>query len=407
MKKLAIAMVLGVGCGGGDDEPPYQGLLEPPPAGEGLQIGYEVTLEPGRETTFCKFFPMPEGGIDVGKIEERYDGASHHVLIYATSYTADTMPQGVSENCLDDEETFSRVVGIVDASQQPSESIQFPPGIAYPLVGRLALLVEYHVLNTTDAQSSAEVAVNLWRAEGEITGEAGTLFYYHDLIAVPPMGSSSARLQCQVPEDLRLLTAAGHMHKRGVGLVAQATPPGGAAMQLLQVEGWADAPTKYFGATGTPIAAGTVIDFTCDYVNTSEALVVEGTSATRNEMCVFGGLYYRENLPRLELGQEMCRDDLRTVVYTGDLSCREAEACAKLIDWSMPMSVPSPDDQWEACVAQSCDGSYDAFEGCRWGQCNAECFPGGLADVESATCTACVASTCAAELAACDASVCP
>ena len=79
-----------VACG--DGVQPFDGLLEPPPTGEGVQMSLQVPVLPGQEVTVCKNFAVPDGTFDIGRFEHAMSGPSHHLLVYALTTPAATSP---------------------------------------------------------------------------------------------------------------------------------------------------------------------------------------------------------------------------------------------------------------------------------------------------------------------------
>src|SRR5207244_2852964 len=97
--------------------------------------------------------------------------------------------------------------------------------------------------------------------------EAGVLFFYDLFIRVPPHGTATARMSCPVTRDVTLLSAQSHMHRRGVGYEAHLVDGTGKPMETLYTnDRWEEVPIKIWDP-GKPLAAGTAIDYRCDYRN--------------------------------------------------------------------------------------------------------------------------------------------
>lgn len=398
---LAVVLAL-VACGG---EEPYDGLLEPPPPGRGVQFGFSVDLAPGQEGTFCRYFALPgDSDMDVARFEHRFSGTSHHVLVYTTSIPVAQAPTGVVPDCLDDGGARDRVMGVAFGSQSEHDVAALPDGVGMPLYGSFALIVEFHVLNTTDAPTTAEVAVNLWQAEDELVGEAGTLFYFHDLIAVPAGGTATVRKRCAVAADVTIMSALPHMHSRGTAFRADLIGGGAAPRTIIDVTGW-DADTIDY-EPHIAVTAGQEIDFTCSYRNTGSTLIVDGPSAKRDEMCVLGALYYRPTAPRLPITDETC-SSASSIVYQGTQTCSQTLPCGFAIDWN---NDPAAADKYELCRVQTCNGSghaYTALGDCIGQSCFGECARVPGLSLDDPACSACVAASCSAERSACEAATCP
>ena len=395
------ALILTIGLFGCDS---YDGLLKPPSADDGIQLGMKVTVQPGEENTICKNFAMPQGAFDIGRFESAMTPVSHHLLVYNLTLPGDQVTDAIIDHCDEDPEVQDSRIGILFGSQSERTEVALPDGIAFPTRGGLAVQIEYHVLNTSDVPVDAEVALNMWRADGEITGEAGMLFFYHTRIAIPPLSPGSARMRATIASDIELMMMVPHMHSRGVAMEALQDNGDGSPDVLFSVDGWEN-PNQMF-EPARHIAAGDVIDFRCDYNNPTNAYVFDGFSARNDEMCVTGGMYYRPNGDRLPISQEI--NFGRGIVYSGTNTCTQVDACVAAIDFAS--TTPPLGGQWDLCVLGGCQAGATAFsslDACRWDKCNTSCYSnvdGFLFD--DPTCLSCVDTNCATQRDACAASSC-
>src|SRR6185503_15305269 len=84
-QSFALLVAVLAGCAGTESAGE---LLAPPPPGEGIQVRMANTIAPGEEFERCQFFVVPPGGLNLNRERTRYLSGSHHVLLYATAYTA-------------------------------------------------------------------------------------------------------------------------------------------------------------------------------------------------------------------------------------------------------------------------------------------------------------------------------
>jgi hypothetical protein len=284
-----------------------------------------------------------------------------------------------------------------------------PEGVGYKIIGGLAWQIEFHAVNYTDAPVDATAAVNFWKADGPVTSEAGTLFMYHDLIAIPAGASATVRQRCPVAEDIQILGLVGHTHSRGVGFDASLDGAPLTSPLVLADLSSGDADTIEFDPA-IAVTAGQVIDYQCDFVNNTDQLIVEGFSARRNEMCALAAYYYKPGGERMAFAEEVCWGS--GVVYTGDGNCMQTQACDQAIDWGTWDQETGPAELYELCRVEACDASYGALDGCRWEMCP-QCFVKDAEErptmllYDDPACTACVGAMCADELSACQAHTCP
>src|ERR1043165_610494 len=145
------------------------------------------------------------------------------------------------------------------------------------------------------------------------------VFLFNNRITLAPMSKSTARLRRQYPTDFNLMMLVPHMHSRGVAMEAY-RENASSSQQLFSVTGWEN-DTKYFDP---PIAfqPGDVLDYQCDFDNTTSNYIFDGFSAKHDEMCVTGGIYYRHG-DRMPLGNEITFG----AEATGSASCAQVQAC--------------------------------------------------------------------------------
>jgi hypothetical protein len=376
---------------GGPDASP-QVLLEPPPDGEGFQLGMDAPVLAGQEVTYCQYFVLPGGAsdvIDAARFEHRYSEGSHHLLLFQTllapgDVTSDRFECGAASF------TELGVRGIAYAAQDADGDLAYPQGVALRMQGGAVVLVQSHYLNTTDADLDAEVRLNVWLAAEPPTAEAGTLFFYDWAIAVPAEGTATAEMRCQVPSDVTLVYAMSHMHRRGVGYGSWLEGGDlGEPVSLYATEDWEDIDPQLF----TPplaVSAGQTIRFQCEYDNPETHTIIEGPSAEANEMCMFIAAYW----PKLDPATELCAGPGSGPVFHGSTTCAETVACVQAAN-NEPV-------QTELCLLDSCERSSPevaAFYGCVFNFCGNVC-PGG------AECNECVGQTCLESYAACQAATC-
>lgn len=389
---VAASAVALAGCGSSDAGPaggePVS-LLAPPPEGAGLQLQMKATISPGEEITYCQYVVLPEGdGIDVAWFEHAYSPGSHHLLLYTTDLTAADVAGDTERFDCDTRDTLTPG-GIAYAAQVSEGESAFPDGVAMHFDGEEVVLVQSHYLNTTAAAIDADVRLNLWRATAPVTARAGTLFFYDYAIAVPAHGQFTARMHCEIPEDIHVSYAMSHMHKRGVGYRSWLT--GGdldEPRSLYETNLWEGVePTVMTPAL--PIRKGQAIDFECDFANEGDSTIIEGASAKMNEMCMFVGAYW----PKMDISVETCARPGSGPVFDGESTCAETVAC-----------IQGTGDlvEREECLLDTCAASNvatGALNVCIFQSCREVC-PDGEG------CSACVAQHCSPEYGACQQATC-
>jgi len=112
---------------------------------------------------------------------------------------------------------------------------------------------------------------------------------------VPP-GESSIQVDCVLPEDVKLLMFANHMHERGMSTTTTLVDAQGMEHDLKRDDAWeyefAFNPNFSTAALATPVVlpAGSTLRTTCHWLN-------EGVTNINfpDEMCVFFGLYLSDH----------------------------------------------------------------------------------------------------------------
>lgn len=311
--------------------------LQPPGEGEGIQLVMQAEIEAGIEIEHCRFIQL-DRALLLNHDELRFGAGSHHVLVYQTAYDEIPIENERGEE-VDTSATFPCPMGAQDgwlvekliAGSQNSRGdslLHFPPDVAMPVADGTVVMINAHYINATDAVIYPEVRVNLHTIPEDEMAEIGDLmFWFNVLIEVPTAGQGKARMRCPIDQDITLINAQSHMHKRGVGYEALLIEPDGEESVLYETEGWDDVVARRFD-DGLAIEAGSVIDFTCLYENTGDTPIYQGTTVD-DEMCMFIASYYPADRT---LSQCSVDDDSPTWlgaewIGNGEASCSEVLLC--------------------------------------------------------------------------------
>ncbi|HEY5961756.1 MAG TPA: hypothetical protein VIV60_34595 [Polyangiaceae bacterium] len=393
-------------------------LLAPPKQGEGVQLRMVSALSTGVETERCMFYQVGSEGLAINREEVRFTPGSHHVLLYTTPY--ETIPQtdrfgndvdtsGVFECGPKGPTAHWQVNGVAGGAQianGPPIVDDLPPGVAFNVAPGTVLLMNTHYLNATDETLQTDARINLYTLKpSEVTAEAGILFWYNPIIYVPSQKNSSAREVCPIRKDIHLVNAQSHMHKRGVGYVAQKLDAAGAAIDdLYDTTEWEEVTLRKFEPADT-LTAGQSVDFQCNYTNNTDHTIIQGLS-TADEMCMFIGLYY----PR-DRQTELCglngewSGAFWSATWIGE-GTADGATTAACLNGSNDKSVDAGASFYR-CVIDSCPAIGTATSAAArclatngLGACSTQCS----SDV--AACRACISEQCAAAMTALSAAQC-
>ncbi len=397
LTRLAVtlsAVTLSAGCGNESPiDTPDGGapLLAPPPPGAGRQLTMDVTVAAGQETEQCQYV-IVDAAIEIARFEHAYTTGSHHLLLYQTALAP---AQVTTErfDCTGAQFTDLGVAGIAYAAQVPGGELAYPDGVALRAAAGSVLLVQTHYLNAAADALTAAVRLNLWYAAGPAPVEAGTMFFYDWAIRVPAGQAATAHMRCQVPADVELIFGMSHMHRRGVGYRATLEDRAGSAVprELFTTTEWQGIePLRYQPVQA--VAAGSTIDFRCDFQGEPGRTIIEGPSAEANEMCMYIASYY----PRLDAQTELCAGPGSGPVFTGTQACSATVNCVRAAGDDAVTA--------EGCLLDTCAASSPVaveLMKCINFQCSEACATTG-----TAACDQCVLSTCGAQFGECQSAGC-
>lgn len=349
----AAGMLLlgGLACGDESttDENPDDVLLAPPEAGKGVQFKMTTTVAPSSEGEQCLFFRAPAEGMNINRDELRFTAGSHHVLMYLTPYqdfptkTEDgrDIDPSAPFDCSDGVTQLFKVNYLVGGSQNSTGGsiVSFPEGVAMKVPGNAVLVMNAHYINALTTPLEPEIRLNLHTIpDAEVKQEGGLLFWYNPFIKVDASGAGTATASCPVAQDITIRNGQSHMHRRGVGYEATLIPPGGAREQMYANDLWEGVPVKEWN-DGLQVAAGSRIEWTCNYQNPEARTVYQGPRST-DEMCMWIASYWPANA---QTG--VCAADPTAVQETnffnadwvgqGEKTCGSALTCLQAIDQTL------------------------------------------------------------------------
>jgi hypothetical protein len=270
-------------------------------------VSFEISghVEAGSEALGCLYVTMPvdRGLIAVPSSESHYTPGSHHFLVYRTTY--DTPPQTGGHACSDAEQVVG-IAGSYYEAQTPDERRELPKGVAHVFRPGEVLLLTAHYLNTTAKGIDAHIEFRMHTVHpNEVEHEAGSIFFYNPRIAIPPATTVTVTRACPIGADMNVALLWSHMHSRGVSFKATTNDLQAAARlgDLYATTTWAEPPPREFPAEPpATLSAGSAIQYSCTFNNTTSQTIVAGQSAATNEMCILHGMYW----PRADSATELC-----------------------------------------------------------------------------------------------------
>ncbi len=371
-----------------------------------IKFTMDVKVEPGTEVHRCQIVRMPkaaasdEGEIFIGARSHEYTPGSHHYLIFRTDLTEVPPELSGQVDCFEGSGIMKYVRGYVAGGQVPKETVEMPAGVAIPFKSEEILIFQAHYVNAGKTQLAAKVNVQMTTVpKATVQHRAGITNFYNPFIYVPAKSIATANMSCPFTQDVTVLGAGPHMHRRGVLYKAFLDEPGKRATEpFYTTDDW-EHPLNFTGPL--VLKAGARVRFECHYANDTENVYVQGQSAETDEMCMFSAIYY----PAMELADNQCRNGM-SEVGSGTTTCSEISTCARACppyqsDPGRPADI-SPCVQ--KCVTEGCASSTAPFVTqimCLQKNCAAPCKEG------PDTCRTCMTEKCPSEALACIAHKCP
>lgn len=256
--------------------------LAPPPAGQGVQLAIEpFEVRRGQEVQRNFYMKLPvDREVAVTRIELAMREGSHHCNLFKTD---EATPDHFEDTF--DQVPFTRY-DLFAGNQTPRGQWQLPAGTGIFLKPRQQLVIQAHYVNasTQVTPERAEVKVNLWFApEGATLARMGTLFANNRRLIIPPQATASFTQWFVFRHDVHVAAMTGHFHSRGKRFAVSRWDGSSIGDLLYESLAWAEPPFETYPEPGIPIASGSGVSFTADYVNRTEVTVTFGGKVETQE----------------------------------------------------------------------------------------------------------------------------
>lgn len=303
----------------------FEGPLEPPPAGQGIQLVYGPREQAVPEQEMCLTVEV-EGDQEVliRQYEARMRPGSHHFLLYKSKVD---LPDGVYYPCFagypnDGVETVPEfaAAGVTEfsalslswlAGLQAPGALKTPNyedyGIAMRLPPKVQLILNVHYVNVTEGPITQEVWINAWFAENKanIKEDMGFITFIGAPLSVSPkverqrisflaflpeehMDAYAAKIGKPV-DELRIYLLTGHAHARLVEMEVSIERADGSVEEVYYTDSWYE-PAYTFFEEPIVVRRGDKIRYTCYYRNEENRFINFGET-TSDEMCNVFGVY--------------------------------------------------------------------------------------------------------------------
>jgi hypothetical protein len=242
------------------------------------------TVAPGDEVYYCQNFANPWGKqVDIKTYSLDMGVGSHHMFAF---YASDAT-NGALAPCANGGNTFGAFTFV---SQTPKATVTYPQSVGATIPSGTGFQMMVHYLNTTSSTLTSSVALTMWVAKPNVvTNHAGVLFLNQATMTVAATCTTGCQSTgtYQLPQDVYILQAAGHMHKFATNFVATTST----GVTLYTNTQWSEPePENYSPPLMLP--SGTTITWTCTDVNTTGQELTFGESAETNVMCISQNVFY-------------------------------------------------------------------------------------------------------------------
>ena len=258
----------------------------------------------GGEKQLCHPFTFPgDEPTEVGRVQIRVHGESHHVHLYrsvgAPEYPPFECPYAVN---------FSHWA-LVAATQTKTLDWRLHRGVSIAFEPGEPLLVQTHFNNDGSKRGTvgnAKAKITLHPVSpAKVRAHGGALFAQDRAVLVPP-GRTTVASRCALTgqgtgaRDLTIMALTGHYHYRGVEFQVYRVNTDGSLGELLyEHQGYEDPPFKQYPARKPLVLrAGEGIEWRCTYENPGPETYEFGPNTLKNEHCNLFGFYYPADSPQ-------------------------------------------------------------------------------------------------------------
>lgn len=271
--------------------------LDPPPAGQGVQIGIPPFNVPqGQEIQRDYYLNLPSSrDIYVNRFQFAYNPGSHHCNVFKSDSLVKT------PGTFDD--TFTSLDytkwDMFTASQRDSFDWRLPPGVAVKLRANQQVCIQSHYVNAatqSTPMSRAKVLINLWTIpQSSVTQLAGLLFAANTNIVLPPHSVDTTRKFVKTfAWTVNIVGMTGHFHSRGRNFWVVRQAGGEEVYRNIQ---WDEPQIKIFGAPSYPSAGyvlpvGERLMYYSDFVNSGPDTIFAGPHVEYQEHSNLFMIYY-------------------------------------------------------------------------------------------------------------------
>jgi hypothetical protein len=239
----------------------------------------ELELEPGQEQYLCYASTLTED-MTVNAFASEIAPFVHH-LIFSRARAPE--PEGFAE-C---DVTFRNSWEPLFISGAGDTKLEFPEDAASVMTAGTQLVLQMHLLNTSDKPVSGTTLINMRRTSIENPRRVSTAVFGTAAVSLPANKESEVVGTCAVKQDIQLIAGFPHMHLLGTGLRFEIGKSKDKLEEVFKRDPY-DFDNQSIEKLDVKLSAGDMARVSCTYNNTHDQTISYGES-TLNEMCYFIG----------------------------------------------------------------------------------------------------------------------
>jgi hypothetical protein len=254
----------------------------------------DLTLHPGDQITKCYYFHTPNTAAIIAKRwTSHMTPGSHHMIVFGGS--AGQPADGTIDDCGG---SGQQIPVWLYAAQTPDQDMTLPTddGHGKPLGMNIAAnmpgYIQMHYLNSTDGDLTVHVSLSAYAyAVGTLYTPTAAYVTYNQSISIPPMSTGTKATQtCNVPANLSWWTVSTHSHKQSVH-----TELRDGTSVVFSSDTWEHPGSKNWMTMPFYTFTSGKFTYECTYDNPTNNTIVDGQSATTNEMCMGTGYVFPQS----------------------------------------------------------------------------------------------------------------
>ena len=269
----------------------------------GFSIAASFQVAGGQAISQCYYFRT--GSVDavgIGRFSSRFGPVIHNIVVYTTvdmttKLPADRQPPGTlsATDCGFGGSANNTTARRIYSAHATVEQLRMPDDdgagkpLALELPANAAGFIEIYALNASEnpVDTSVQLMAN-GRATAQAYTKTATYVTYNGSLSIPPFGSTTATLACDVPAATKFWWFSTHTHRRAMS----ATLRNGAST-LLTTSNW-EAPSiaTYTAPSFYQFGAGDKLTYECAFTNDQGFTMHSGDSYETDENCIGVGYYF-------------------------------------------------------------------------------------------------------------------